>query len=79
LAQEGGTELAERIVNSFDDRFEALAQMPRSGRARPEISAYMRSFPVGKYLIYYENPPKRRIVIARVLHGKRDQRAALLN
>lgn len=76
LAREGGTELAERIVNSIEDRFEGLARMPRSGRARTEISAYMRSLPVGKYLIYYENPPKGRIVIARVLHGKRDQRAA---
>jgi toxin ParE1/3/4 len=78
LARQGGIELADRMADSITNCFPMLARMPNSGRARTEISAYMRSFSIGKYLIYYENPPKGRIVIARVLYGSRDQRAAFL-
>jgi toxin ParE1/3/4 len=76
LARQGGTELADRTVDSITNCFPMLARMPNAGRPRTNIGAYMRSFPVGGYLIYYENPPKGRIAIARVLHRKRDHRAS---
>ena len=37
----------------------------------------VRKFPMGNYLIYYRALPKK-IVIVRVLHGKRVQRKAFL-
>lgn len=78
LARQGGTELADRMVDSITNCFPMLARMRNAGRARIEITAYMRSFSIGNYLIYYEYPPNGRIVIARVLHGKRNQQAAFL-
>lgn len=79
LAQEGGTELADRLVDSITNCFPMLARMPKSGRARPEVGEDTRSFPIGKYLIYYRARERGGILISRVLHGKRDQCAAFLN
>ena len=76
LERKGGADLADRVILAFDEKFETLALMPGAGRARSDMGANLRSMPVGKYLIYYETPPKGRIVIARVLHGSRDQRSA---
>jgi toxin ParE1/3/4 len=56
-----------------------LGRMPKAGRARSDVAAGLRSFPVDKYLIYYRQRERGRISISRVLHGKRDQRAAFLN
>jgi toxin ParE1/3/4 len=41
------------------------------GRARPELSAGLRSWPVGRYLVFYE-PREDGINDVRVLHGARD-------
>jgi toxin ParE1/3/4 len=45
--------------------------MPELGRLREELSPRLRSFPVGRYVIFYR-PMENRIEIARVLHGARD-------
>lgn len=47
------------------------AAYPLSGRARPEISPGLRSFPFGDYVIFYR-PLSDGIAVLRVLHGKRD-------
>jgi toxin ParE1/3/4 len=45
--------------------------MPQLGRRREELSPRLRSFPVGRYVIFYR-PLENGIEIARVLHGARD-------
>ena len=44
------------------------------GRRRPEFGPDVRSFVVEKHVIYYR--PEKELLIARVLHGTRDQAAA---
>jgi plasmid stabilization system protein ParE len=44
------------------------------GRNRPEFGEGIRSFVVESYVIYYHHAAD--ILIARVLHGRRDQAAA---
>lgn len=56
------------------DRFELLVEQPRMGRKRPEFGEGVRSFIVERYVIYYRHDPD--VLIARVLHGRRDQTAA---
>ena len=41
------------------------------GRARPELAADLRSFPVGNYIIFYR-PIEDGVEIVRVLSGARD-------
>jgi len=52
-------------------RFPKLAAMPELGRQCEELSARVRSFPVGRYVIFYR-PMENGIEIVRVLHGARD-------
>jgi plasmid stabilization system protein ParE len=44
------------------------------GRLRPEFDEGVRSFAVESYVIYYRD--ERVVLIARVLHGRRDHAAA---
>lgn len=48
-----------------------LAGQPLMGRARPELGAHIRSFPVGRYVIFYQ-PLLNGIDVVRVLSGARD-------
>lgn len=45
------------------------------GRAREELAADLRSFPFGRYLIFYA-PVDEGIDVVRVLHSVRDVDAA---
>lgn len=64
-----------RAANALIDRLtlasQMLAESPRSGRARLEFNEYLRSFPVGDHLIFYEPRPDG-IFVVRILHGKRN-------
>jgi plasmid stabilization system protein ParE len=53
---------------------ELLAEQPRMGRLRPEFGEGVRSFAVESYVSYYRHEGD--VLIARVLHGRRDQAAA---
>ena len=44
------------------------------GRRRPEFGSAVRSFVVENHVTYYR--PDKELLIARVLHGSRDQAAA---
>ncbi len=61
-------------MDAIFDRFELLTEQPRMGRNRPEFGEGVRSFVVASYLIYYRHDGD--ILIARVLHGRRDHAAA---
>jgi len=55
-----------------------IASSPRAGVDMPDLPpGDVRKFPMGNYLIYYRALPGK-ILIARVLHGKRIQRRAFL-
>jgi toxin ParE1/3/4 len=62
---------ADKFIHVLVSRFPKLADMPQLGRRREELSPRLRSFPVGRYVIFYR-PLENGIEIARVLHGARD-------
>jgi toxin ParE1/3/4 len=64
-------EAADRFIRAIVSRFPQLADMPHIGRSREELSPHLRSFPVGRYIIFYR-PVKDGVEIVRVLHGARD-------
>jgi len=68
---EDSLEHADAFSDRIDRAFEALAGKPKMGRARPELAAGVRSFPVGRYVVFYL-PRARGIEVIRVLHGARD-------
>ncbi|MBI5132562.1 MAG: type II toxin-antitoxin system RelE/ParE family toxin [Rhodopseudomonas palustris] len=62
---------ADRLLETFEKVFDVLAQSPLVGRARPELSPKLRSFPSGSHVLYYL-PLKDGVVVVRVLHGRQD-------
>jgi toxin ParE1/3/4 len=62
---------ADSFLDRLDQSFHGLEGNPYIGRARGELSPNLRSFPFGRYVIFY-------LVLAdgteivRVLHGARD-------
>ena len=69
------TDIADRVIDSIVAQFAFLARQPEAGRSRKDIGSQVRSFPSGNYLIYYRDS-KPRLVISRILHGKRDRLGA---
>jgi toxin ParE1/3/4 len=71
-AQRSGIDVADRLVDSIEDRFALLGDYPLVGRKCDEIAPDVFRFLAGDYLIYYR---KRRsiIYILHVFHGARDQ------
>jgi toxin ParE1/3/4 len=74
VAEDASPATADRLIDAIIDRFELLIEQPRMGRSRPEFDEGVRSFVVENYVIYYRHDGD--LVIARVLHGRRDQAAA---
>lgn len=72
---EDSLEQADRWVDKLDEKFELLAIQPMIGRARVELAADLRSFPFGRYVIFYV-PTYDGIDVVRVLHSARDVDAA---
>ncbi len=70
IAQDN-VDAADKFIRVIVSRFSRLAAMPQLGRRREELSPRLRSFPVGRYVIFYR-PMENGIEIARVLHGARD-------
>ena len=74
VAEDASPATADRLIDAIIDRLELLAEQPRMGRLRPEFGAGVRSFTVENHVIYYRHDED--VVIARVLHGRRDQAAS---
>ena len=74
VAEDASPATADRLIDAIIDRFELFAEQPRMGRLRPEFGDGVRSFTVENHVIYYRHDGD--VVIARVLHGRRDQAAA---
>jgi toxin ParE1/3/4 len=62
---------ADRFATQIDKTFRLLAGRPGIGRVRPELYPDLRSFVIGKYVVFYV-PLKNGIDVIRVLHGARD-------
>lgn len=67
---------ADAFLQTVDGKFSILATQPQMGRARDGLIPGLRSFPVGRYLIFYTMLPDG-IEIVRVLHSARDLDALL--
>lgn len=64
---------ADRLLDTFEEKFELLSEFPGLGQARDDLARSLRSFPVGSYVIFYL-PLEDGIEVIRVLHGARNIR-----
>ena len=62
---------ADRWVDRLDEQFRVLATQQMMGRVRDELAPGVRSFPFGRYVVFYV-PLDDGIDVVRVLHGARD-------
>jgi toxin ParE1/3/4 len=62
---------ADRWLDHLDEQFRVLATQPMMGRVRDELAPGARSFPFGRYVVFYV-PLDDGIDVVRVLHGARD-------
>jgi len=62
---------ADNLLDEIEETSRKLARFTNMGRNRDELHPGLRSFPVGKYLIFYL-PINGGLEIVRVLHGMRD-------
>ena len=74
VAEDASPDTADRLIDAIIERSELLAEKPRMGRLRPEFGPGVRSFTVESYVIYYRDEGE--LLVARILHGRRDQAAA---
>lgn len=76
LFERASVEVANRVESELYAAFETLAQHPRIGHRRSDLTSYpVLFFAVYSYLIVYR--PDVPVEIVRVLHGKRDIRRIL--
>ncbi len=76
LYERAGVEIANRVESELYNAFELLAQNPRIGHQRSDLTSHPVLFlTVYSYMIVYR--PNTPLEIARVLHGKRDLRRIL--
>jgi toxin ParE1/3/4 len=68
---EDSIEQADRWVDKLDEKFRLIATQPLMGRSRSELAANVRSFPFGRYVIFYE-AIEDVIDVVRVLHSARN-------
>lgn len=62
---------ADRFLGVLEQKFRLLSSQPEMGRLRAELMPALRSFPVGRYVVFYLPVPDG-IELVRVLHGSRD-------
>ena len=70
IAQDG-VRRADAYIEQIHETCELIAENPRIGVERPDLDEDVRSFPVDRYVIFYEIIPDG-IVILRVWHTARD-------
>jgi toxin ParE1/3/4 len=68
---EDSDEQADAFIDLIDLKFNVLALHIGLGRRREELAHGLRSFPVGRYVIFYLAIPGG-VQIVRVLHSARD-------
>jgi toxin ParE1/3/4 len=68
---EDNPQAANRFLQDFDRKCQLLAQFPEMGVKWRELHPPLRSFPVGKHLIFYR-PVRGGIEVVRVISGYQD-------
>ena len=68
---EDSPERGEKLIRDIYSKLGTIAHNPYIGKARPEIEQEIRSFPIGRYVVFYDPLPDG-IDIIRILHGSRD-------
>ena len=74
IAENSGFDAAERFLSQINAQCRRLAQFPKMGRRRDELSPSLRSFPFQVYLILYREI-EGGVEIARLISGYRDLEA----
>lgn len=69
--EQWGAAQADRYIDGLEEMLALLADNPRMGSGREEISPGLYSFPHESHMIYYVQD-HRKIVVIRVLHGRMD-------
>lgn len=72
IATEGGVDASDRFIDELDDRLALYATHPRMGRPRPELGPGLRSFPLGRDVVFHRRLHTSRIDVVRVLWRARD-------
>ena len=70
--ESGSVEVATRVVENISDRFWLLARHPRMGRRRPDLSAELRSFGAGNYVVVYSIEDDDVVMLHYVFRGSQD-------
>jgi toxin ParE1/3/4 len=65
---------ADRLLDRLQTALEMLQDNPEAGRSRSELAAAVRSFPVGRYILFYRVTASS-LELVRVLSGHRDVQA----
>ena len=68
---EDSPERADQLVDQIREKCATLGENPRMGRERTELLPGIRSFPSGRYLIFYRIVEET-LQVVRVLSGYRD-------
>ena len=72
IARESGNlAAADGVIDAITERFYLLAEFPYTGRAREDLQAGLRSFPVGQYVIIYTIDDGD-VQILHIFHGRQD-------
>ncbi|MDP2431541.1 MAG: type II toxin-antitoxin system RelE/ParE family toxin [Pseudomonadota bacterium] len=69
---------ADNFLARLESRLDQLAHQPRMGKPRDELMNGLRSYPFGRYVVFYLPHPDG-VEVVRVLHGARDIDADSLN
>ena len=77
-AERNGRDFADEIIARIKRTIiHVIAEHPHVGRARPEFGG-LRSYPIVPNVVFYRIEPDR-IVIVRILHGRRDLKTPLIS
>ncbi|MCY7345287.1 MAG: type II toxin-antitoxin system RelE/ParE family toxin [Pyrinomonadaceae bacterium] len=62
---------ADKILRQITEKFPKLLNFPEMGKERNDLLVGLRSFPTGKFIIFYQKTDLG-IEIVRVFHSSRD-------
>jgi toxin ParE1/3/4 len=70
--QRWGRQQRVNYLKMIDGCFQQLADNPLQGKARPEVHDQLRSYSVGKHVVFYQIKAEGLVVIVNVLHERMD-------
>ncbi len=74
VADDGGLNRADEYISKLQAICELIASQPDMGLNRPDIANGVRSFPVDRYVIYYEHYGPT-LSVLRVWHTAQDPKS----